>query len=283
MRIISKFQDYYDSIQKMYQHDHVGPTSEVKSVTSDNRPWVRNKRESSDFIPLNPASNKSEIDVPRIVIDRGWDTRTFGIRANIDWVVIGFCGKIYPAISFQWSDVENGVTINSEISFCYNIEDLDKTIEKLYSEKRITEERYKKYNKKGGDKRRNRGWLWRFSGVIETPEFVRTEIEAAFKRCKEKSDKFEFLFEKERTPVFSIKYFPKSRYGQEVRITYDDCLKDYQFYRVFDAMAAYQEIEMYFGNMCFPEPSINPVPDVINAESHGFNKFSFRKDPENKK
>jgi hypothetical protein len=59
-------------------------------------------------------------------------------------------------------------------------------------------------------------------------------------------------------------------------------LKEIEFFKKVDTYSTYQEIEMYFGNMCFPEPHINPVPDVINAESHGFDKYSFRKDPENK-
>lgn len=63
-----------------------------------------------------------------------------------------------------------------------------------------------------------------------------------------------------------------------------DPLKALEFFRVFDPMQAYQQIEMFVGNRLFKRdnPRIDPVPDKIKAESHGFNKFSFRKDSSKK-
>ena len=265
MRIISKFQDYYDSIQKMYQYDHVGPTSEVKSVTSDNRPWIRKKKEYS-------AKHMREQGVPSLGIEL---ISTNRIRGNWnDWnggeissVAIGFCGKIYPAIVFSWS-----YSLKSKKEYCYSIADVDRAVEKLFEAKIITKKKYEEYF----GKKKKEKHTWPFHDLC--PKFNRQEIKKAFEEANKDRDRYEKLFIKEKAPVFSYK-----REYYDCILTYNDCLKDYQFYRVFDAMAAYQEIGMYFGNMCFPEPQINPVPDEIKAESHGFNKYSFRKDPEKKK
>ena len=63
-----------------------------------------------------------------------------------------------------------------------------------------------------------------------------------------------------------------------------DRLQDLQFFRVFDPIMAYQRVEMFVGNRLFKRdcPRIDPVPDKVKAESHGFNKFSFRKDSSKK-
>jgi len=61
-------------------------------------------------------------------------------------------------------------------------------------------------------------------------------------------------------------------------------------HKVVDAFSAFQSIERYLTNELAPrdvkrDMSIqdNPVPDKIKAESHGFDKWSFRKEPTKKR
>jgi hypothetical protein len=57
-------------------------------------------------------------------------------------------------------------------------------------------------------------------------------------------------------------------------------LKNIQFYKVFDSYSAYQKIEQYLTNELADDPmSIDPISDKLKAENHGFNKWSFRKEP----
>ena len=62
-------------------------------------------------------------------------------------------------------------------------------------------------------------------------------------------------------------------------------LADISFHKVVDAFAAFQEIERFLANDLAPrdvkrDKSIkdNPIPDKINAESHGFDQHSFRQE-----
>lgn len=51
-----------------------------------------------------------------------------------------------------------------------------------------------------------------------------------------------------------------------------------EFVSIMPPVAAYQELVMWFGKRAAPEPTIPITSDEIKAASHGFDKFSFRKD-----
>jgi len=60
-------------------------------------------------------------------------------------------------------------------------------------------------------------------------------------------------------------------------------LKEYQFYKVFDAVQAFQEISMFLGGVLGNrEKEIVNVEDKYKITQHGFDKWSFRKEPQNK-
>lgn len=69
--------------------------------------------------------------------------------------------------------------------------------------------------------------------------------------------------------------------------SYDHCvvtiypiLKQFEFIRVVSVNDAYQRIMMYLTNILVKpdNPYIAPIDDAIKAESHGFDRFSFRKE-----
>lgn len=273
MRIISKFQDYYDSVQKMYQHDHIGPTSNIKSVTSDVRPWIRN------IIEIDTNEINFKFNFPRIKI-----SHTNFKKVNIKSFVIGFCGKIYPGICMSYLESNpNGEGYTETKEHCYNIADVDKVVKTFYSKNMISKKEFDfYYESKKKNLKSPYSFYWERYSDDKVIYFHRIHLEEKFNKIEEKRDGFDELFQLKNSPIFSIESrgeWPK----RNEYLIFNCCLKDYQFYRVFDANSAYQEISMYLSNLCFPEPHINPVPDEINAESHGFNKFSFRKDPTKKK
>ncbi len=69
-----------------------------------------------------------------------------------------------------------------------------------------------------------------------------------------------------------------------IRLVLNPNLSDLNFQKVMNNREAYQEIEMYLSNILvsdkMPE---NPISDKLKAESHGFDKKSFRKEPSKKK
>jgi hypothetical protein len=62
-------------------------------------------------------------------------------------------------------------------------------------------------------------------------------------------------------------------------------LKDYRFYKVFDAVQAFQEVQMFMGGVLGRgEKEIVEVQDKYKITQHGFDyKWSFRKEPEKNK
>lgn len=71
--------------------------------------------------------------------------------------------------------------------------------------------------------------------------------------------------------------------GQKWRVDGDD-LKDVCFYKLFDAYTAYSEIEMWVGGVLSgsDRPMVE-LSDDMKAAKHGYDKWSFRKPPEERK
>lgn len=68
------------------------------------------------------------------------------------------------------------------------------------------------------------------------------------------------------------------------RFTLNANLAEYEFYKVFDAFQAFQEIQMFMGGVLGSgEKEIIEVADKYKITQHGFDKWSFRKQSENKK
>lgn len=82
-----------------------------------------------------------------------------------------------------------------------------------------------------------------------------------------------------RIPIATFEY--RSRNGDFV--TLNGPLKQMQFYRVFDAYQAYQELDMFIGGtLAQQDMSASVVSDKDRIAQRGFDKWSFRKMPEKK-
>lgn len=176
--------------------------------------------------------------------------------------MVGFCGKLYPILELKSNSFYHEDIVSS---LCYNIADIDNFIHKYYPE---DFEWYNtvKYTKCRGNRVPKRHKLVEF-----------------FENC----NKFDCkdLFEKERSPIFVGRYKYRNDFDSKVEstITYNDFLRPFEFYRVFDPYTAFQEIAMWLGNEAEPRKVV-PVPsDSIMLEIKGFDKFSFRKDKKVKK
>jgi hypothetical protein len=70
------------------------------------------------------------------------------------------------------------------------------------------------------------------------------------------------------------------RTEEKVLVVTNPVLRDIEFYKVFEAWAAYQELDMYWGGILAPESRpMAQIEDKYRVEQHGFDKLSFRKAP----
>ena len=91
------------------------------------------------------------------------------------------------------------------------------------------------------------------------------------------------MFRELNTPVF-IYDSERRKPRTSDALTIDPILKDYEFYKVVDAFQAFQEISMFIGGVLGRgEKEIIVVEDKYKIAQHGFDKWSFRKEPETKK
>lgn len=154
-------------------------------------------------------------------------------------IKIEFCGNYYDCYRMRHRNLT---------AFCYNIEDIDRFVIKSCSEKIANSVYFEPKHKWSGSSRNY---------------FV-----DKFSKYKTYKHSTKCCFE---TPILVADY-------HKGIIIKNACLKDYEFFRIFNPVMAFQELSMYLGSLAMP---IKPEPVMSNddkIESHGFNKFSFRKD-----
>jgi hypothetical protein len=170
--------------------------------------------------------------------------------------MIGFCGKIYPLITCETLPAP----LEDARIFCYSEEAVDKFIEE-----NCDKHQKSKYHAKG---------------YVRNGIGLRSrEVKKFFLEGEQHKDNYEKKFEEKKSPIFVC----KSTIRWKRTIQWNACLKDYQFYQVFDTYMAYQEISMFLGSLAMPEKPIPTLDDKTMAESKGFNKWSFRKEPTKKR
>ncbi len=99
----------------------------------------------------------------------------------------------------------------------------------------------------------------------QTWSFCQSRVKGLFELAKRKDYKIHF----DKAPIFVIHYDA---------IEYNTQLKNYKFFRVKPIVPAFQELEIWVGNIAHPEKNIPKIPDKTMLQIKGFDKFSFRKD-----
>jgi hypothetical protein len=248
MKIISKHKDYYDGLQS---HDASMGVYERKTQA----------------IPVDWIGFGNSI----IARTEDWRLATG---------LIGFCGKIYPYIKYD--HVKNDAPDVHE--FIYSFEDFER-VRNLVKEIKPSRYGWTGMNDlmKCWDNTDN-AKLWydqAWSTLIDkehpwggngrTPHYVVPKD----------------VFIDHKVPYYALEYVGRDYDTGDAgyRLILNPVLADYKFYRIVDSYTAYQEIEMFMNNQIVrpDDPYIEPVSDKIKAESHGFDKFSFRKDKKVKK
>ena len=176
---------------------------------------------------------------------------------RISTIKIGFCGKIY----LGFHTCLNG--LDSE--YFYDVESLNNYVNHWYTNVQPDKDFLLSWNCSGGF-----NWKYRYDYGINN---IKTAKEK-FNNHKQDNNLLSKFIEFQ-SPVFVLADF---------NYTINPCLKDYNFYKVFNTFLAFQEIYMYIsgvlGNNNKPIPEIK---DIDMVEIKGFDKkTSFRKEKSNK-
>lgn len=168
-------------------------------------------------------------------------------KSELDYriIVIYFCGKRYICIK---------ITYNEKISYCYNINAVDKFVDELCSEK----DREKYYLSK-----HKQYYFYRNCN--------RNHLIEIFKKAEERRmEPGDCSFQ---TPIIFT--------YTENDVTYtvkNGCLKKFEFYRLFDPHSAFQELSTYLGGLAVPLKEAKEPTNEEKIALAGFDKFSFRRD-----
>lgn len=95
------------------------------------------------------------------------------------------------------------------------------------------------------------------------------------------------VFRDINAPIFIFDFNPhleEKRYWCKPRFTINPNLKEYGFYKAIDAFTAFQEIQMFIsGVLGVGEKDIIVIDDKHKIKAHGFDKWSFRKEPKERR
>jgi len=165
------------------------------------------------------------------------------------YFIIGFCGKLY--VGWKLYRVADDILRRVSTQITYDIDHMKTILEEnsWYSKNHLDDIDY----------------IQNFNAVqifrdLNTPVFV---YDSDFGRVS----------------------FHGNRYGNhKSKFLVNPILKDYEFFKVFDTFQAFQEIQMFLGGVLGKnEKEIIQVADKYKIAQHGFDKWSFRKMPEDGK
>lgn len=166
------------------------------------------------------------------------------IYTNQSYFIVGFCGKLYLGYKFMSKGYESSGT--------YPIIDFEYDLEKI-------------------------------EVLIKSSREKNSSIRDIGKKIQQ-MDVTE-LFLKYNTPIFVFDgNINKSILShQESAFIVNPNLSDYRFFKVVNAFDAFLEIQRFMSNVLTNDTPMTIIADKYKIAQHGFDKWSFRKEPESKK
>jgi len=250
MKIASSFHDYYDTVQATGQDQTLVYRRTRKEVWLDRETFpfpVFGGR----FLPFYGR----RLTAPFLAVVQS---------------VIGFCGKIHLLLQLSHQRQHEP---HPKTALCYSLTDVDEFVEAHFRRHHVEGYRWKP-----------RG-LRRFADRCWPMEQRREEFERLFETYASKESAFGSVFLDSGCPIFVASTWwgrrgPRDGCKRQYRIVYNECLNELEFFRVMDTYTAYQEIQMFLGNLAQPNKPIPEIPDKDMVSIKGFDKWSFRKPPE---
>jgi len=169
--------------------------------------------------------------------------------------LIFFCGRPYPCFIYKSEDKQG----NTRVHHCYSIEDVRLTVNKYG-----TKEQQRRWNGKKSK------WEW----FTSKQEIWVPKIFALAEQLKHDEHSYA-LHHKLGIPIFAY----VMTFGKQY-ILLNPTLKKYKFYKVVDTYTAFQKISMFIsGVLGGTSPPVIEVSNAIKISKHGYDKWSFRKEP----
>ena len=253
MRIISKFQDFYDS-SLAYGHD--------EKIT-----YVRHLEEH--------AKLPKEFEFMRLPFVGGFRTsKKKKIDHEIFPFTVAFCGKLYRGIgTCYWSKNGWGLDSVENVNHFYNAAEILEYLRTYGLELNV--ERKPTRNEAKWD-----------SGKYRRPDYLTTEgmIQRYFDQDKPGDTTHLDFFATQKLPIAVWQQIVKRRYAAEDRLLTNCRLQDFHFGKVMAAPIAFQELDMFLGGIVAGED--NPMVGITDqdlARAKGFDCYSFKKEPTKRK
>jgi len=236
MRIISKFHDYYDSIQR----DGVD-----RSLV-----YLRHPEEYDDRAVRAKLVPQAVLAWNKFAYDNTPGSNTFRggsktyAETEIWYGLVLFAGKMYPYARVIRQNLQVGLPPVPDV-FVYDLNDLHQYAEEHKKTLQLTSR-----------------WSWGYN---------RPTI-ASFFELKGSDRYLETALTEKLVIVYSL--------GGTTRV--NGRLADIEFYRVMPTWQAFQELSMFLGNIAAPNNPMVVISDQSMIAKHGFDKWSFRKQKEQK-
>jgi hypothetical protein len=274
MRIISKFQDFYDTamahgqdLTNIYSRHpkDLSPTPEGLKVIT-NEPLLGDKAKKRDWRYARSTSADS--------VARSWSV---GQHFLCHAISVVFCGRIYRGIKITQIKAIEGVDVidRGPYPYCpnglfvattntfYDIASIDEYMATRQYTEKFSISKSSRWN----DKPPRESMVHYFG--MDVP----TVIDACMD-MKLPILVWDYVFP--ITGPSDIRHINPAKYMLQENVS----LRDYQFYKIFDACTAYQELDMFVAGMYAPEgkPPVE-VADKFKQQQHGFDCYSFKKGP----
>jgi len=238
---------YIISNKKDYYDGVVGTIGVDKTIVYDRKTRELTQNENSKEFPKEFSRDRFDNKCSLISLGHFYTNRLHYDAYGA--FIVGFCGKLYVGWKF-YSEVKKFDDTSMFTEITYNYE---------FAKENINHKQYG-------------------SNLDDVMKYVLTYDAMS-------------IFRKYNTPVFvmDLDYnrtdIGKYGHGSDGKAVFliNPILKDYEFYKVFNTFAAFQEIQMFMGGVLGRgEKEIIEVEDKYKIAQHGFDKYSFRKDKETK-
>lgn len=241
MRIISKFQDYYDAAQGegqdrslvfLREHHHFNECHATREAPAS-------LMALANF--AKPRAHK------RIVLERRGPAKDTNVSATFG--VILFAGKLHPFARVQFCHSRYGGVAGEQV-VCYSRDELAATLAPF------------EFDIDKHDKKVSKELPWDQSANVTTAAFF----------ALAGSEQLREMAMEHRLAVASWE-----RNGDLVQE--NPTLASFQMFRHLHAWQAFQELAMFWGNLAAPDRVPVHVADKDRIVQHGFDKWSFRRPP----
>lgn len=244
MRIFSKFHDYYDRVLGYGFDPHITYDRKEEEITE---PVTKNKVVYNNLDKI--WNTVFDFAVGRISCNE--------FRVLSKHLVL-FCGKVYLCIRVEYiTKYIKGVPYHTT-EYVYTNEVFTKLV-KTYSKIDLTEHYYDVKKRAIGD---------RFKSMFR-------------KQGTQLSNIVDIHFKLD-APIIELEYNINVPRQRDFKVFKNKCLSEIEFYKAVSPYTAFQELSMFIGGvMGGKSPAMIEVSDKDRIAKHGFDKYSFRKEPTN--